>query len=690
MKKNFPVTQNEVPFPAGRAVVSKTDLKGIITYANDAFVELSGFTREELIGKNHNLVRHPDMPPQAFKWLWDTLKEGLPWRGIVKNRCKSGDHYWVKALVSPIEQGGRVTGYLSVRVAPSRAEIEAADSLYKRLNESGAPIGSKYDRYKFKNLRLRLKVQLLLQPILFVILSVATFVLYDEMKTDLMSHARQRAEATAMQVIDSANMLMVTGMISEPENRKLMIKKVIDGQRLTSLRLERTEQVVRQFGPGLPEEHLDDPVVKQTIENSVKQGKSVPNFILSHTGGKYIFRAITPYIESHAFHGTDCLSCHQVAVGSSNGASDITMDLTNDFIKLHTTAIALVIGQLIVQLIVFLILRVIFKRYIELPISNVMNAAKSVVEGDLASDIDISGRDETGLLNCDVQVMQSHIYVMLDEMDLASTEIVKHSSELQEKITQVTEQSKLQQDHVQQIAGTMEEFSQSVSEVAQDAISSAGSAIESQKIIEQNNLRMVQSVESTARVVQAVQTSSRTIGELKDEIQKIGDITKVIKEIADQTNLLALNAAIEAARAGEQGRGFAVVADEVRKLAERTTSSTVDITDRVTEIHSVTQNAVNAMDMAVREVEQGVVLVRESGESLKEVMATSHQVSEKAQHIAGASKEQSKASEEVARSLERISDLVDRNAGAAEVAERASEVLLKHAHELKTQVDHFK
>ena len=100
--KNAYVSQKEVSFPAGSVLISKTDTKGIITYANDAFVEISGYTREELIGKSHNIVRHPDMPPQAFKWLWDTLKSERPWRGIVKNRCKNGDHYWVKANIAPI------------------------------------------------------------------------------------------------------------------------------------------------------------------------------------------------------------------------------------------------------------------------------------------------------------------------------------------------------------------------------------------------------------------------------------------------------------------------------------------------------------------------------------------------------------------------------------------------------------
>jgi len=140
MKINLPVTQVEIPFPSGHYIVSRTDLKGSITYANDTFVGISGFERDELIGSSHNIVRHPDMPPQAFAWLWDTLKEGRPWRGMVKNRCKNGDYYWVDALVVPVLKNGAAIGYMSVRSAPSRAQVAAADALYKQLNASKAAL----------------------------------------------------------------------------------------------------------------------------------------------------------------------------------------------------------------------------------------------------------------------------------------------------------------------------------------------------------------------------------------------------------------------------------------------------------------------------------------------------------------------------------------------------------------------
>ena len=135
MRNNQPVTGREYPFPQGKTVISYTNLKGQITRANEAFIELSGFTKDELMGQPHNLVRHPDMPPEAFRDMWDTLKKGRPWSGLVKNRRKDGDHYWVRAYASPLADG---SGYVSVRVAAARQEVSAAEQLYARMNRDAS------------------------------------------------------------------------------------------------------------------------------------------------------------------------------------------------------------------------------------------------------------------------------------------------------------------------------------------------------------------------------------------------------------------------------------------------------------------------------------------------------------------------------------------------------------------------
>ncbi len=135
MKKNFPVTQQENKYPDGKRLISSTNLKGITTHVNQEFINISGFSAQELLNKNHNVVRHPDMPPAAFQLLWDRLKAGKQWKGIVKNRCKNGDHYWVDAFVTPVKENGQVVAYESVRNKPKAQEVKRAEQTYQRIND---------------------------------------------------------------------------------------------------------------------------------------------------------------------------------------------------------------------------------------------------------------------------------------------------------------------------------------------------------------------------------------------------------------------------------------------------------------------------------------------------------------------------------------------------------------------------
>ena len=140
MRNNQPVTQRERTFPDQQRLISTTDTKGMISYCNDAFVDISGYSRDELIRAPHNLVRHPDVPAAVFAHMWETLKGGKPWMGIVKNRCKNGDYYWVNAYVTPVLERGQVVGYESVRVKPTAEQIGRAQALYARLNAGKSPV----------------------------------------------------------------------------------------------------------------------------------------------------------------------------------------------------------------------------------------------------------------------------------------------------------------------------------------------------------------------------------------------------------------------------------------------------------------------------------------------------------------------------------------------------------------------
>ncbi len=138
MRDNGPITTNEIVLSAESLLVSQTDTGGRITFANDAFVRVSGFTREELVGAPHNLVRHPHMPQAAFRDLWTTVKSGQPWEGLVKNRAKNGDFYWVRANVTPVSEANELKGYISIRTKPEREEIAAAEAIYADMRAGRA------------------------------------------------------------------------------------------------------------------------------------------------------------------------------------------------------------------------------------------------------------------------------------------------------------------------------------------------------------------------------------------------------------------------------------------------------------------------------------------------------------------------------------------------------------------------
>ncbi len=160
MRNTGPVTGREYVLEDGVTLVSTTDLKSYITYGNPAFIQVSGYTRDELLGQPHNMIRHPDVPAEAFRDLWATLQEGLPWTGLVKNRRKNGDHYWVRANVTPVVEHGRTVGYMSVRVKPTREQVAAAEALYAEMRRNPQRYRLHHGEVHERSLRGRLSTAL--------------------------------------------------------------------------------------------------------------------------------------------------------------------------------------------------------------------------------------------------------------------------------------------------------------------------------------------------------------------------------------------------------------------------------------------------------------------------------------------------------------------------------------------------
>ncbi len=234
MKRNLPVTDNEIVMAEGQVIISETDLKGRITGVNQCFMNVSGYSNEELIGKSHNLVRHPDMPEAAFQWLWDTIQAGKPWTGFVKNRAKNGDFYWVHAHVTGIVENGRITGYLSVRTKPTRQQIDAAAALYADINSGKVILGKKslLEKINFiKRMKIWQKIAatILLTAVLLTGSWLLTLAGLGEMHDDLKMAGNDRRVALAAANINMSVLAVMidlkrTQTILEPEAYQHSIK----------------------------------------------------------------------------------------------------------------------------------------------------------------------------------------------------------------------------------------------------------------------------------------------------------------------------------------------------------------------------------------------------------------------------------------------------------------------------------
>lgn len=198
MKINQPVTDCEVILPSGKILITRTDLEGKITAVNDAFIEISGFSRDELIGSEHNIVRHPDMPAEVFADLWQSLKSERPWNGILKNRMKTGDYFWVEANFNQIYENGQLSGYMSAFSPASREQINATSQLYENIKNRKIQYNpsSWLDKINFGN-RLSLGAKIGLLGILMILPSVILFKLLINEKNVNIKHTQQEMQGLA-------------------------------------------------------------------------------------------------------------------------------------------------------------------------------------------------------------------------------------------------------------------------------------------------------------------------------------------------------------------------------------------------------------------------------------------------------------------------------------------------------------
>ncbi|NNM83354.1 MAG: methyl-accepting chemotaxis protein, partial [Burkholderiales bacterium] len=257
----------------------------------------------------------------------------------------------------------------------------------------------------FKRLSMQSKLQLLIQPVLFILLSLATFLISGTVKSIILDSARQHADEVASEVIDNANMLMVTGAIGNADSRRLLIKKISSSGNIVDLRLIRSKAVIVQFGAGLPEEQTKDEIEREVLESGQTYRK------LETKNGRPVYRMVTPYRAMRDFHGTDCLSCHNVSEGTINGASDLVIDLSADFGKLHRIVWSLIAGQVVLQWMLFYLSRWLVRGLMKQLGGEPSYAAEvvgKIAAGDLSMNLELKSGDTTSLLYS-LKIMQDSL-----------------------------------------------------------------------------------------------------------------------------------------------------------------------------------------------------------------------------------------------------------------------------------------
>jgi methyl-accepting chemotaxis protein len=340
--------------------------------------------------------------------------------------------------------------------------------------------------------------------------------------------------------------------------------------------------------------------------------------------------------------------------------------------QLDKARLGVVAGGAVLVLVLCVVIMMLISRKVVRPVHQVI---ATIDNADLTMTLDTGRADEIGQLQRSFDKFTASIRDTLLEVTGASTSVASASAEISAATEEMAAAASEQSSQVNEVASSMEEMAKTTIENARSAQNAAAIAEEARSVAEKGGDVMGQTISGMRRMAEVVNSSGDAVLQLGSASERIGEIVAVIEDIASQTNLLALNAAIEAARAGEQGRGFAVVADEVRKLAERTARATKEIAGMIKEIQTTTADAVTAMKSGRGEVEKGIQLAEQAGQSLTGIVSEAQKVTSVVTQIAAGSTQQSRAGELIAKNVDGINSAIQENSRAAhQMAQTATDL----------------
>ena len=732
MKKNMPITDNELLFDASQQIVSKTDMKGRITYINQDFIDISGFSENELIGKNHNIVRHPEMPTAAFKDLWENVQKEKPWVGMVKNRCKNGDYYWVEAHVTPVRENGQITGYMSVRKKPERSQISEAETLYERMNEDSykPSLLQKLACMSFcSHMRLMPKVIIPLITTLVIFSLFTAFIIHGA--TGNTSTGSFTAEMLGIPsgkfLLMNAGLTMVLSLIvgvfiSHCVNNPIrqciaVMNNMAEGKYDDSIDIKRTDelgdlmralksmQIKQGFDVNnaryLAQQTDRIKTALDVAETNVMMADANNNIIYINNATQKMFNEIEtdlrealPDFEANNLLGSNIDQFHK------NPAHQQGM-LKN----LKSTYIATMpVGKLTMQITATPVFDEDNKRLgtvvewinrtveigIETEVANIVEAA---ADGDFSQHIEEEGKNGFYLtLSKGINDVMKTTSIGIDNVvrvlrALSQGDLTQRiegdyngvfnqlKTDVNETIEHLTNVIGKVHNNTDQSADTAQEVNGTAQILGQGSSEQAASLEEISSSMEQMSANIRQSADNAGQTEQIAQKAATDAKESGDSVTEavvamkdIAEKISIIEEIARQTNLLALNAAIEAARAGEHGKGFAVVAAEVRKLAERSQKAAGEIGD----LSGST-----------------VIIAEQAGEKLLQLVPDIQKTAELVQEISVASREQDVGAEEINKAIQQLDRTVQRSAASAEELAASASQLTRQAEDQRENMNFF-